>query len=78
MKARYHRGLSPGLYFFRDSHGNEVDLSYKSGSDLTALEIKASSTYHAAFKKGVAPFLRQKPPGKSDPPGMAIGPGFGV
>ena len=56
MKARYHRGLSPNLYFFRDSHGNEIDLMHKSGSDLKAMEIKSSSTYHSSFKKGLLQF----------------------
>lgn len=56
LKARYHRGLSPNLYFFRDSHGNEIDLLHKSGSDLKAMEIKSSSTYHSSFKKGLLHF----------------------
>ncbi len=56
LKARANQGLKPNLYFFRDSHGNEIDLLYRSGRDLYAVEIKSSSTYHAAFKKGLQHF----------------------
>lgn len=35
----------PGLYFFRDSGGNEVDLIYQDGSELIAIEIKSTSTF---------------------------------
>ncbi len=58
LKARFHRGLSPNLYFFRDSHGNEIDLLHKSGSNLKGSEIKSASTYHSSFKKGLLHFSK--------------------
>ena len=56
IKSRGNRGLKPNLYFYRDSHGNEIDLLFKSGRDLHAVEIKSSSTYNASFKKGLRHF----------------------
>ena len=40
LKARYNQGLTPNLYFFRDSHGNEIDLLHKSANQLIGVEIK--------------------------------------
>lgn len=56
LKARYNQGLTANLYFFRDYQGNEVDLLYKSGSQLTGIEIKAAATWHSSFKKGLQRF----------------------
>jgi len=47
LKQRYNRGLPPDFYFFRDSHGNEIDLILPEGNTLTALEIKSAATYNA-------------------------------
>jgi hypothetical protein len=44
LKARYNQGKAANLYFFRDSHGNEIDLLHKSGNQLTSVEIKAAAT----------------------------------
>ncbi len=56
LKSRFNAGHSAGLYFFRDSRGNEIDLLHKSGPDLIGVEIKSSSTYHSSFKEGLARF----------------------
>lgn len=56
LKFRYNKGLSPNLYFFRDSRGNELDLLHKTGNEFHGIEIKSSSTYHASFKKGLIHF----------------------
>lgn len=56
FKARYNQGRSPELYFFRDSHGKEVDLLHRSGSGLIGIEIKSSSTYHPSFRKTIDDF----------------------
>ena len=53
VKAR-NRGL--GANFFRDGHGNEIDLLHKSGRRLLGLEIKAAATWHAGFKTGLMRF----------------------
>jgi predicted AAA+ superfamily ATPase len=62
FKARYNRGLTPNLYFYRDNHGNEIDLLYKSGSDLFGIEIKSAATYNPGFKKGLLRFSERQNP----------------
>lgn len=35
MKSRLNQGLDHQLYFFRDQHGHEVDVIYKSANRCT-------------------------------------------
>jgi hypothetical protein len=56
LKARYNRGAAPNLYFYRDSHGQELDLLLQSGRELQGVEIKSAATYHRSFKKGLLHF----------------------
>lgn len=56
LKARYNHGMRPELYFFRDSHGNEVDLIVREGRKLFPVEIKSSATFTADFLKGIKRF----------------------
>ena len=51
LKARYNQGQIPNLYFYRDSHGNEIDLLYTGGRELIGIEIKSASTFASHFKK---------------------------
>ena len=46
MKKRYHHGLPPNLYFWRDKAGTEVDCLLEEGSKLIPIEIKSSATIH--------------------------------
>lgn len=62
VKARYNHGMAANLYFFRDSHGNEIDLLHKSGSGMVGVEIKAAATWHASFKTGLIRFSEQNHP----------------
>lgn len=62
LKTRYNQGLTPNLYFFRDSHGNEIDLLYKSGNQLTGVEVKSASTWNRSFKKGLLRFAKNFSP----------------
>jgi uncharacterized protein len=41
------------LYFFRDSHGNEVDLIIDKGDIKIPVEIKSSASYHSSFLEGL-------------------------
>lgn len=61
FKARLHRNLDPKLYYFRDLQGHEVDLIYQEGRQLLPIEIKASSTFHADFLKGISYFKKIVP-----------------
>lgn len=56
LKTRYNQGLPANLYFFRDYQGNEIDLLFKAGNQLTGVEIKAASTWNSSFKKGLLRF----------------------
>lgn len=44
IKSRLNRGERPGLYFWRDSNGNEVDVIVEQGTVLMPIEIKAGKT----------------------------------
>jgi len=41
------------LYFYRDKHGNEVDLILDNGSVQTPIEIKLASTFSSSFLRGL-------------------------
>lgn len=56
-KMRYNRGMSANLYFFRDSHGNKINLLHKSGRHMLGMEIKAAATWHSGFKKTLNRFF---------------------
>jgi predicted AAA+ superfamily ATPase len=44
LKSRLNRGERGGLYFWRDSAGNEVDLLIEKGNRLVPVEIKSGRT----------------------------------
>lgn len=53
MKHRFNGGLDHGLYFFRDDKQHEADVIIPFGTDLVAIEIKSSLTFHQDFLKGL-------------------------
>ena len=54
VKHRYNQGMLDGVYFYRDSHQNEVDILLKQEGEITAIEVKASMTYHTSFNRHIA------------------------
>lgn len=56
MKRFCNAGLRPELYFYRDTHGNEVDLLIRQGRRLTPVEIKSAGTFSTEFLKGIQRF----------------------
>jgi uncharacterized protein len=56
LKQRLNAGLSPSLFFYRDSNGNEVDLIIRTGRDLVPVEIKSAATFTEEFLKGIDRF----------------------
>ncbi len=56
MKGALNRGIRPEVYFFRDLHGNEVDLLIREGGSLTPVEIKSAATFSVEFIKGIERF----------------------
>lgn len=61
LKKRYNAGQNGGLYFYRDSNGNEVDLLVKDGNGYDCYEIKSSATFHPDFAKGLNNFEKAFP-----------------
>ena len=56
VKSALNRGIRPEIYFFRDSHGNEVDLLVREKGVLTPVEIKSAATFSPDFVKGLERF----------------------
>jgi hypothetical protein len=56
LKSHFNKGMRPDMSFFRDSHGNEVDLIIRKRGKLLPLEIKSASTFSADFLKGIERF----------------------
>lgn len=61
LKDRFNKGINGGMYFYRDSNGNEVDLLVKNGSRYCCYEIKSSATFHPDFTKGLKNFEKNYP-----------------
>lgn len=53
IKMRYHSGLVPNVFFWRDNAGHEIDLLLEEGDDLKAVEIKSGETISSDFFKGL-------------------------
>lgn len=60
LKTRYNSGLISNLYFYRDNHGNEIDILYKSGHYLTGIEVKSAATFHKSFNKTLLRFSNKQ------------------
>ncbi|MDH5354918.1 MAG: ATP-binding protein [Gammaproteobacteria bacterium] len=60
LKARYNQGRPPNLYFYRDSHGNEIDLLCAFGRELIGIEVKSASTFHHSYKKMLLQFSKKQ------------------
>ena len=56
MKYRLNQGRRPDLYFFRDTHGSEVDLLIREEGKVFPVEIKSSATFSKSFLKGIERF----------------------
>ncbi|MDR0933027.1 MAG: ATP-binding protein [Victivallales bacterium] len=56
LKARYNRGKSPELYYFRDKQGLEIDLILNQGRQIIPIEIKSAMTYDLSFAKNLQKF----------------------
>ena len=53
IKARLNQGLDPQLYYFRDTHGHEIDCIFQSANNLIPIEIKAAQTFTKDFLKNL-------------------------
>lgn len=48
-KTAFNKGQSPSIYFWRDSHGREIDCIIEKGTHLLPIEIKAGQTITRGF-----------------------------
>lgn len=53
LKYFWSEGRNAPLYFFRDNHGNEVDLIIEKARQITGVEIKAGETIQEEFFKSL-------------------------
>lgn len=58
LKSSLNGGKRPELFFYRDTHGNEVDLIIKEGRKLIPVEIKSAATFTPDFLKGIERFRK--------------------
>ena len=56
LKRFCNAGRRPELFFYRDTHGNEVDLLIRQGRQWLPIEIKSASTFTPDFLKGIRRF----------------------
>jgi hypothetical protein len=52
-KKRYNQGLDARYYYFRDNHGNEIDLIIPHANEIQGIEIKSSQTFNKNFLKSL-------------------------
>ncbi len=57
VKSRLNRGERPGLFFWRDSNGNEVDVVAEKEGKLMPIEIKSGKTLTRESFKGLQKWL---------------------
>lgn len=58
FKVFLNRGEEPPLYYWRTSHGSEVDLVIETQSGLIPLEIKYTETLRPEMAKGIVSFRK--------------------
>lgn len=73
LKMHMHRGDEPALYYWRTSHGSEVDLILDTQMGLIPMEIKLAETLRPEAAKGIVSFRADF--GKKAAPGYVIFPG---
>jgi len=61
LKARLNAGREPRLYFWQDSHHNEVDLVFERQRKLVPIEIKSAMTWHRDLAANLLKFQRGVP-----------------
>jgi len=61
MKRCVHSGQDPHLYFWRTSHGSEVDIIVEQGGKLIPIEAKLSGTPRLTMAPGILAFRKDFP-----------------
>jgi predicted AAA+ superfamily ATPase len=60
-KNKLNNGEPDGMYFFRDSTGNEIDLLLEKNGTTIAIEIKAASKFTTAMLSGIKYWQKYQP-----------------
>jgi predicted AAA+ superfamily ATPase len=60
-KNNFNSGLNDGMYFFRDSTGNEVDLIMERDGETIAIEIKAGKKFDNSMVRGLNYWQKYQP-----------------
>lgn len=63
-KNRFNAGINEGLYFFRDSTGNEIDLLMEKEGSTIAIEIKSSKKINPGMISGLRYWKKNNPGGQ--------------
>lgn len=53
IKHRKNNGREGGVFFYRDSNQNEIDILLKEEGIFTAIEVKSAMTYSTSFEKSL-------------------------
>ena len=61
LKNAYNCGQMPGLYYFRDNSGNEVDLLEEDGPQMASFEIKLAQTLSSHLFRGLDFYKKLNP-----------------
>ncbi len=64
IKQRWNEGREAPLYFWRDTHGNEVDLVEDEAGMLEPTEIKSGATFQTDFVAGLDFLGKLQPPNR--------------
>lgn len=60
-KNNFNKGIQEGLYYFRDSAGNEIDLIYEKEGQPVAIEIKAAKKTTSSMLNGIRYWQKNNP-----------------
>lgn len=60
-KNSFNKGIQEGMYYFRDSAGNEIDLVYERDGQPVAIEIKAAQKTTADMFSGIRYWQKNNP-----------------
>lgn len=59
VKSFSNQGIEPPLYYYRDSHQNEIDLLIEDARTIYPIEIKTTASPHKKMAKSFAIFAKQ-------------------
>jgi hypothetical protein len=63
LKRRFNAGRAANLYFYRDAHGQEIDLVMEYSDGVYPIEIKSASTFDPSFAASLAALAPKSPRG---------------